>query len=113
APPGRLPVLVRSGAILPLATDWPEQAPHDFTRVELTLFAGSGAGATERALFFDDGLGWGYRDRDASLLSCRGIWDRDRVRLAVEEKWSGRGRPELGFVGRGLDGRRLEVETAL
>lgn len=113
APLGRLPVLVRSGAILPLATDWPDQAPHDFTHVDLTVFAGSGEGVTERALFFDDGLGWGYRDRDASLLSCRGTWDRDCVRLRVEEKWSGRGRPALGFVGRGMDGRRLDVETAL
>jgi len=112
APLGRLPVLVRSGAILPLATAWPDTAPHDASAVELTLFAGAGTGDGAAEMFFDDGLGWGYRYRDASLVACSATWDADRVRLSAEERWSGRGRPSITLAARGLGGRAFEGELA-
>jgi len=108
APLGRLPVLVRSGAILPLATAWPDTAPHDASAVELTLFAGPGEGRGDAEIFFDDGLGWGYRDRDASLLTCSAAWDAASVRLTAEERWSGRGRPDITLAARGLGGWAFE-----
>lgn len=113
APLGRPALFVRSGAVLPLATAWPDLAPHDFTEVELTLFAGSGTGATERTIFFDDGLGWGYLSKDASLLSCHAKWDSQHVRLTVKEGWSGSGRPRLRLACRDIETRTFEQEIAV
>lgn len=111
APLGRLPLLVRTGAILPLATAWPDHAPHDFSEVELMLFAGKGEASSSRELFFDDGVGWGFRQQDASLLSCSAEWDGSHVRLSVEEGWSGAGRPGVELACRGLGGRRFETKV--
>jgi alpha-glucosidase len=113
APLGRLPVLARGGAVLPLAAAWPDDAPHDASEVALTLFAGRGEGSSEREMFFDDGIGWGFRSKDASLLVARAQWDAGRVRMAVEELWSGRGRPALKLECIGLGGRKFETEVAV
>jgi alpha-glucosidase len=113
APLGRLPVLVRSGAVLPLAAAWPDQAPHDFSEVELTLFAGQGTDASERRLFFDDGASWKYRDGDCSELLARASWNADAVTLSARELASGRGRPKLKLACRGLGGRRFDQEIAV
>ena len=111
APLGRLPLFVRSGAILPLAAAWPDAAPHDAGSVEITLFAGAGSDASEREIFFDDGIGWGYRDRDASLLLARASWNAQTVTLSAREQWSGKGRPTTALAARGLNGRRFEAES--
>jgi alpha-glucosidase len=110
---GQLPLAVRAGAVLPLATQWPDHAPHDFSEVELTLFAGAGEGASRRDLFFDDGLSWGFREQDASLLLCAAEWNGARVRLSVREGWSGAGRPSIKFACQGHGGRDLETEFAV
>ncbi|MGB6119216.1 MAG: glycoside hydrolase family 31 protein, partial [Mesorhizobium sp.] len=55
APLGRLPLVVRAGAVLPLATKWPGLKPHDASEVTLTLFVGPGKGAWSCQAFFDDG----------------------------------------------------------
>ncbi|HTV67343.1 MAG TPA: glycoside hydrolase family 31 protein [Rhizobiaceae bacterium] len=113
APLGRLAIFVRSGAILPLATTWPETAPHNASDVELTLFAGAGADASEHELFFDDGEGWGYRNGDASRLLAQATWNASTVTLAVREQGTGRGRPKLTLACRGLGGRRFEENLAI
>jgi alpha-glucosidase len=105
APLGRLPVLVRNGAILPLAAAWPQQAPHDATDVTFTLFAAEGSGAASRTIFFDDGIGWGFRDRDASMLDVSATWDAASASASVAERWSGRGRPALSFACEGSASR--------
>jgi len=99
--------------VLPLAKAWPEFAPHDAAEVELTLFAGSGTDASEREIFFDDGIGWGYRDRDAALILVRASWNGESVTLSAREQWSGRGRPPLALACRGLGGRRFEQEIVV
>jgi alpha-glucosidase len=113
APLERLPLFVRAGAILPLATRWPETAPHDFTEAALTLFPGPGTGGSEREIFFDDGRSWAYREGDASLLACEAGWDGARIRLSVRETWSGRGRPPLKLECRDESARPFETEIAL
>jgi alpha-glucosidase len=107
---GRLPIFVRTGAILPIASAWPDDAPHNATEVNLKLFAGAGSGASERTIFFDDGEGFGYRDKDASCLVATGQWDAGAVTLIVREDWTGRGRPRLNAVCRGLAGRTFSPE---
>jgi alpha-glucosidase len=56
APLERLPILVRDGALLPLADEWPANAPHDPTRVGLTLYAGPDFSSGEGHFYWDDGL---------------------------------------------------------
>ena len=109
----RLPLAVRAGAVLPLASKWPKQSPHDATEVTLTLFAGAGRGIGSGEAFFDDGIGWGYRDEDASLLAFRAAWDRRTVRLSVAEQWSGKGRPALKAECVGLGSRTFETDVAV
>ncbi|MDP3897309.1 MAG: glycoside hydrolase family 31 protein [Mesorhizobium sp.] len=113
APLGQLPLAVRAGAILPLATAWPDQAPHDATEVTLTLFAGIGVGASARETFFDDGLGWGFRAQDASLMAVVATWDAENVTLTAKEQWTGTGRPALRLACLGLDGRTFAQEIAV
>ena len=113
APLGRLPLAVRAGAVLPLASKWPKQSPHDATEVTLTLFAGPGRGTGSGEAFFDDGIGWGYRDKDASLLALHSISDRKSVRLSVAEQWSGKGRPALKVDCVGLGARTFETDMAV
>lgn len=108
APLGRLPILVRSGAVLPLASGWDDKSPHDAASVDLTAFPSAASGQSRRDIFFDDGISWRYRDGDASLLACTLAWDEKSVRLAVVEEGSGRGRPELGVAMRGLAGRTAD-----
>ena len=105
APLGRLPIFVRTGAILPLATSWPQTAPHDAEHVELTLYAGETPGSSSAEIFADDGESWRFAERDASLLACEASWDDAAVRLTATERWSGRGRPQSSFVCRNLNGR--------
>ncbi|MGE0500544.1 MAG: TIM-barrel domain-containing protein [Rhizobiaceae bacterium] len=113
APLDRLPILVRTGAVLPLAAAWPDEAPHDATDVELTLFASGSADACERTLFFDDGRSWAFRDGDCSQLLARASWNAEAVTLSVRELATGRGRPRLSLDCRGLGGRRFETEIAV
>ncbi len=99
APPGRLPILIRVGSVLPLAQEFPDDHPHDPDKVVLTAYPGieSGTGDVSQA-FFDDGEGWGYRDGDASLIDLTLIWEPDSVRLEGVERMSGAGRPELSIM---------------
>jgi alpha-glucosidase len=106
----RLPLFVRTGAILPLARHWPDESPHDADHVELTLFAGDATGHSARNIFSDDGQSWRFADKDASLLRCDASWDNVAARLSVKEEWTGRGRPASSLVCRNLKGRTLTLE---
>ena len=108
APLNRLPIFVRSGAVLPLAMDWPVTSPHEANAVSLTAFLGAGTGTTHRTIFFDDGESWKYQDGDASLLSCDLSFDPASAHLTVSEQGTGRGRPELFVEMRGLANRLAE-----
>ncbi|MCB8838802.1 TIM-barrel domain-containing protein [Aurantimonas sp. VKM B-3413] len=108
APLDRLPIFVRSGAVLPLAIVWPATSPHEAEAVALTAFAGAEAGTSRRSIFFDDGTSWRYLDGDASFLDCELTASADNVRLAVAEKGTGRGRPEFFVEMRGLVDRTGE-----
>jgi len=110
APLDSLPVFVRSGAILPLAESWPDAAPHNADRIELTLFAGPGKGECCAEILFDDGETWGYRDREASLISCKASYGGDSAELTLQELWSGRHRPQLVERIAGPVGRKLRVD---
>ncbi|MBO0902864.1 TIM-barrel domain-containing protein [Jiella sonneratiae] len=110
APLDRLPIFVRSGAVLPLAFDWPATSPHEAKAVALTAFAApaDAASTSRRTIFFDDGESWRYRDGDCSRLACDLACDDARVRLTVTEEATGRGRPDLFVEIRGIAERSAE-----
>jgi len=109
APLGRLPVFVRSGAVLPIAVAWHVNSPHDATEVDLVGFAGSSRGEAKSELFFDDGVSWHYQRHDASLLSVSLSWSATAVTFAAAENWTGRSRPVLAVSIVGLNDRQLQV----
>ena len=99
APAGRLPLLIRCGAVLPLAQEFPVDRPHDPEKVVLAAYPGidSGVGLPSQA-FFDDGESWGYRDGNASLIDLKLTWEADAVTLEGIETMTGAGRPELSIM---------------
>ncbi len=113
APLGRLPVLVRTGAVLPLATSWQDLSPHDADEVELRLFVSGATDASERSLFFDDGRSFAHRSGDFSDLLARASWNAEAVTLSIRELGTGRGRPRLKLDCQGLGGRRFDTEIAV
>jgi len=66
APLGRLPVFVRAGAILPIATLWDESRPHDAKEITLTYFALPEVGKSELEIFYDDGLSWEFQNEQGA-----------------------------------------------
>ncbi len=108
APLSRLPVLVRDGAILPLAQTWPSLAPHDAETIALTLFAGQ-TGRSETETVFDDGISWAYRNGDLSRIASTAEWTPGTVRIAAREMATGRGRPHLEIACATLGSRRLDT----
>lgn len=109
APLGHLPIFIRSGTVLPLATDWVAARPHDATSVCLHVFVSKDAGQFNQELFFDDGQSWQYQDEEASLLKVRVEWNSELVRVDVSEQWTGRARPDISVSVVGLANRTAEI----
>ena len=83
APLNRLPLFVRAGTVLPLAREWPDEAPHDARAITMSAFAGRGVGNSDGRFFFDDGIGWGYKDGEASLVEHALQWTSNAVTLSL------------------------------
>ena len=109
APLGKIPLFVRGGSVLPIATDWAAATPHDATEVCLSVFVTSTSGEFSEELFFDDGQSWRYRDKAASLLKIDVSWNSAQVRVNVSECWSGEARPEISVSVIGLANRCVDV----
>ncbi len=95
APLERLPLFIKSGAVLPLAENWPDITPHDADKVVLTAFCGPHSGTAQGEIFFDDGLTWGHQSGDASLLAWSLTWDHGEANIHIEEMMGGRHRPQI------------------
>ena len=95
APPGRLPLLIRGGAVLPMALRFDAQSPQEATETVIAAFPGTGAGTGAPAYaFFDDGVSWNFRENQASLMDMKVSWEPDSVLLEGEERMTGAFRPE-------------------
>ena len=83
----RLPLLVPSGAILPLTG-----AARDFSRLHdepsrcVRIFPGRKAGASCLTLYEDDGISLGHRDGEFARLDLQLDWDDEAVRLRVAKR---------------------------
>lgn len=106
---GELPIFVRSGTVLPLATVYDAKSPHDAEKVCLMAFIDDASGEFSEKLFFDDGQSWRYQNHDASLLQVNVQWTKEYVQVNVSECWSGTARPEISVSVVGLANRTLNV----
>jgi len=111
APLDRLPLFVRAGAVLPLARDWLDNSPHDATVVTMAAFAGVDEGKTKGRVFFDDGIGWGYRDDKASLVEYTLDWATRQVGLSLTEAGDDRFRPVIETAIIDLAKRPAEINS--
>lgn len=92
APLGSLPIFIRAGAILPIATGWDIARPHDATEITLTHFALPDDGTSQQELFYDDGLTWKYQSEQGGNLQVTVESTAEEVRLNIRESWQS-GRP--------------------
>lgn len=78
---GSLPIFVRCGAILVLASAWDQNNPHDATAFEIHIFPGPTDGKTEAEFYWDDGTSV-IEERVANPSPLTMTWDRERVSLS-------------------------------
>ena len=102
-----LPIFVRSGTILVLASQWPSTHPHDATALEVHLFVGETDGSAEAEFFWDDGVS--PIDPENVFLSRMDLtWDGGTVRLHMDNRTG----LEMSVVCHGLADRQLIETTA-
>ncbi|MEM9734704.1 MAG: TIM-barrel domain-containing protein [Pseudomonadota bacterium] len=76
APLDRFGLFVRCGTVLPLATSWHENAPHNALAITPTLFADQAArGETVWSIYWDDGLTTALSDPSAQTLN----WEQGKI----------------------------------
>ncbi|MCB0047521.1 MAG: hypothetical protein KDD92_19005 [Caldilineaceae bacterium] len=92
APLERLPVLVRAGAILPLATAWPTHSPHDAEQIECTLFAGPNFQRGQMRFFWDDGIS---EQGPAVEVTVTAIRAGDEIMLKMDAQGDTEALPDL------------------
>ncbi len=106
---GDLPVFVRAGAIIPIATDWPDNEPHNATRICISVFAMPGEQSFQQELFYDDGESWDYRDTAAATVTVTVRCTTHRVQVSAPRQWPDGPVIEIAVVG--LAGRELDIKT--
>jgi len=86
APLGTLPLFVRAGAVLALATKSDSLRPHDANEITLLGFASGANMVVEQHFFYDDGISWEYQDNPncmyKALFDCRA----DAASLTVDSR---------------------------
>lgn len=87
APLGKLPLFVKSGALLPIAKSWHLIKPHDATELQLTYFAPKDSGSSQQAVFYDDGLTWDYKTQPGANLRVTATSTATSVTLEIEQMW--------------------------
>ena len=81
------PLYVRAGAIVPLRPGTPADARHDLREVVLNLFVPEGwNGETVYEYLADDGLTYGYRRGERSVLRVRMVVADGHVAIATERE---------------------------
>jgi alpha-glucosidase len=82
APPNRIPVAVRAGAIIPLAADMKNTGEKSWDPLTLEIFP---SGRSSFALYRDDGATFAYRQGESTLTRLTVDETGDSVRLAIDE----------------------------
>jgi alpha-glucosidase len=82
APPNRIPVAVRAGAIIPLAPDMKDTGEKPWDPLTLEIFP---SGRSSFTLYRDDGATFAYRQGESTLTRLTVDEAGDSVRLAINE----------------------------
>jgi alpha-glucosidase len=82
APPNRIPVAVRAGAIIPLAPDMKHTSEKSWDPLTLEVFP---AGRSSFTLYRDDGATLAYRQGEYTLTHLNAEETADSVRLTIAE----------------------------
>jgi len=82
APPNRIPVAVRAGAIIPLAPDMKNTGEKPWDPLTLEIFP---SGRSSFALYRDDGATFAYRRGEYTLTQFNAEESADAVRLTIAE----------------------------
>ena len=109
APLGQLPVFVRAGSVLPVATKWHRDRPHDATEIALTCFAHPTGGVCSQSVFYDDGLSWNYKTQQGCNLQVHVQCNASEIQVQLEHHWSADDAPQWSVEIIGLAGRRFTV----
>ena len=82
APPNRIPVAVRAGAIIPLAPDMKNTSEKPWDPLTIEVFP---SGRSSFTLYQDDGLTFAYRQGDYTLTHLTSEETASGVRLVIDE----------------------------
>lgn len=88
APLGQLPLFVRAGSVLPVATSFRENLPHEATEITLTCFAHPAIGSFCQEVFYDDGLSWNYQKHQGANVEVQVNSDANSVQMQLTHHWS-------------------------
>lgn len=109
APLATLPMLVRAGAVLPLASEWQQNSPHDATAIELVAFCPQGEGGHTSELFYDDGISWKFRENSDCNITSRLYTTLSEVHLEFERTNSQDIIPKLKVQFVGINDRKTII----
>ncbi len=84
APLERLPIFVRGGAVLPLAGQWEETAPHDAKDLAFTLYASGESGHARGEFFWDDGESIVANGAASHRIGVRAEWSGGEASVTIE-----------------------------
>lgn len=94
---GETPLFIRNGAIIPMHR--PARMPVDLKDVEVHLFAAPGtAGKSTYTYRADDGLSYGYRRGERSVVEIEFEWDKKEARVTTKSTQDGFGQIGVSLV---------------
>lgn len=110
APLGKLPLFVRAGAVLPIASQWNTAKPHDAQLITVFCFIAPDTCQSRQSLFSDDGLSWQYLEEEATLINVEINADTDTVSITANNQWKAQPSVEWHCQPVGVSGRDLQIE---
>ena len=105
----QLPLFIRCGTVLPLATNWDDKSPHEATSLEFVVFAGEGEGQVLESLYWDDGLSWDGLNVPSFQIPIALEWGLAKVQYRLPEEILHRNDLNLSARLRAGDERDFEM----
>lgn len=91
------PLYIRNGSILPMQST--PARPVDLRHVDLHVFAAPGTSGRARTVYrADDGLTYGYRRGERTVIEIHSEWDAETIGIRFEECESGFGKVDCRLI---------------
>ncbi len=110
APLGTLPLFVRAGAVIPVATQWSSSSPHDAEQITVVCFSSPIVSTVKQSLFYDDGLTWNYQHENATLLEVNVEISTNAIKLQAQHQWLNDTSTEWCYQVVGAEDRALQID---